>query len=506
MKIEKRYLALPVNRHCSVKKLLFYQDGQLIFDLDVRLDRIAPENYFYQDMKRFAGQELTVQIRPDMEMEFAQTDTFEPSVKGGAFRPFVHFTPAQGWINDPNGLLYANGVYHLFFQHNPAGTEWGNMHWGHAVSQDLFHWEEKEIALFPDRMGTMFSGCGLEDIGNLTGLAKEGQAPLLFYYTAAGGTSQLSAGNKFTQCMAYSTDDGKTLTKFKGNPVLPHAAEGNRDPKVIFAEELGAYIMALYLIGHTYALYTSADLLRWEQLQTIDLPHDTECPDFYPLEAEGKRKWVLSGAADYYLVGDLTKGGFVPCQEEQRLHYGNNSYAAQTFSGTDKRIRIAWLRGGEMPESPFNKQMGIPCEMTLVKKDTFYLCMNPVKEIEQIYDRTEEYQQITHLDLGKHAYDILIKIPDRSLSIRIFNMEIFVDWDKKELRCNHDCAPLLWGKGPMELRVICDKMSMEIFAGKGQIYFTDGDPCDFNLAYLQTTVPCDMIVSELKEIWREALC
>ncbi len=151
-----------------------------------------------------------------------------------ALRPQFHFTPARNWMNDPNGLVYYRGEYHLFFQHNPFGRQWGNMTWGHAVSPDLVHWRQLPNAIEPDRLGTIYSGSAVVDRDNTTGFQQGREKPLVAIYTAAGGSSPQSQGQPYTQCLAYSTDRGRTWTKYAGNPVLPHVIGENRDPKVIW--------------------------------------------------------------------------------------------------------------------------------------------------------------------------------------------------------------------------------------------------------------------------------
>ena len=177
-------------------------------------------------------------------------------------RPQFHFTAKKGWLNDPNGLVYFNGLYHLFFQHNPFGTEWGNMTWGHAVSKDLVRWTQLDDAIEPDKLGTIFSGSAVVDENNTSGFGTNGKAPLVCIYTAAGGTNTASTGKRFTQCLAYSTD-GVTFKKYEGNPVLPHQIVNNRDPKVIWYAPDKRWVMALYLDGHKYGFFGSPDLKNW---------------------------------------------------------------------------------------------------------------------------------------------------------------------------------------------------------------------------------------------------
>lgn len=292
--ITKKYLLVPVNTCAVTKKLCFYDaaapEKPLLMDFDCKLDAIAPDYTAFVDVSRFLGRELVCECEPQMNFVLTQSD--ERTLDGAyreEMRPFVHYTPLAGWINDPNGLIFYHGVYHMFYQYNPMGIEWGNMHWGHATSRDLFRWKEEDVALFPDAMGTMYSGSAIEDTRNVSGLQRGDRPPLLLYYTAAGNGGLLSRGKKRTQCLAVSTDGGKRFAKYENNPLVEPLANFNRDPKVVWVEELSRYVMALYLEGERYTLLGSDDLLHWTPFQEILLGNDAECPDLFCLEAEGER-------------------------------------------------------------------------------------------------------------------------------------------------------------------------------------------------------------------------
>lgn len=250
-------------------------------------------------------------------------------------RPRFHFTPQENWMNDPNGLVYYQGEYHMFFQHNPTGIKWGNMTWGHAVSKDMVHWTQQENVLLPDRMGTMFSGSAVVDWNNTAGLAKGDEKTIVLIYTAAGGSSPESKGQPFTQCIAHSTDGGRTFTKYSGNPVVPNIVGSNRDPKVVWHAPTRQWIMALFLEGNVYAFLASPDLKKWTLLHTLSVPGVSECPDFFemPVENEpGASKWVWTGANSSYLVGAFDGRRFLPEVMTQSIHSDTNYYTVQTFS------------------------------------------------------------------------------------------------------------------------------------------------------------------------------
>ena len=244
LSVTARFLWLPVNRTSPVVKLHFLSEGEKLREIDIPLDPDHPEYYAAMDLTDRVGSSIEVRCSlPDSILSALRFHDARPDT-GCPGRPLVHFTAPAGWINDPNGLVYADGIWHLYHQWNPYGTEWGNMHWGHAVSRDLITWEHKGAAMEPDEFGTVFSGCGWQDLENTAGF---GKGALLFFYTAAGGCNQWSvdAGNQFAQHMAVSADGGETLLK-KG-PVLDHIKGGNRDPKVFYHPDSKAYIMVLFL-------------------------------------------------------------------------------------------------------------------------------------------------------------------------------------------------------------------------------------------------------------------
>jgi len=288
------------------------------------------------------------------------------------YRPQFHFTPKTNWTNDPNGLMYYKGEYHLFFQHNPFGINWGHMTWGHAVSPDMVHWTQLDHAIHPDELGTIFSGSGVVDWGNTAGFQTGEEAVLVCIYTSAGGTSPESEGRPFTQSIAYSNDRGRTWTQYEGNPVLGHIAGSNRDPKVIWHEPTGKWVMALFLDGHDYALFGSPDLKEWTRLSDVHVEGASECPDFFELPVDGdpaSTRWVFWGASGNYLLGSFDGTSFTPEGESLRSNWGAHCYAAQTWSdippSDGRRLQIAWMAKGEYPGMPFNQQMSFPRELTL---------------------------------------------------------------------------------------------------------------------------------------------
>ncbi|MDX9883341.1 MAG: glycoside hydrolase family 32 protein [Prolixibacteraceae bacterium] len=317
-------------------------------------------------------------------------------------RPQFHFSPEKNWMNDPNGLVHYEGEYHLFYQHNPFGPEWGYMHWGHAISKDLVHWEYLPIALQPDNgskekeYATAWSGSGLIDHNNICGFQKDSVKTMLLFYTSY----------QCGQRLAYSTDKGRTWNKYENNPLIPFdETDDARGPKVFWHPASGKYVMALYRKPNGnesqkgISFYTSSDLFNWEYKSHI--PGFYECPDMVELSVnrrQDEKKWVLFDGDGSYIIGNFDGEKFTPESPKQKSDYGKNYYAAQTWNNiqeTDGRdIQIAWMKGGEFPGMPFNGQMSFPCELSLEKsKDGIYLLRNPANEIETLHLKQESWVQ-----------------------------------------------------------------------------------------------------------------
>ena len=497
IKIEKKYLGIPVNNNVTTKKLCFYEEtgDALVMDFDCKIDRLHPQYLAYIDVSRFIGKTFRYDTIPHMEFELMQTDARElPDLFREEYRPQVHFTPEIGWINDPNGMIFYHGVYHMFYQYNPCGTEWGNMHWGHAVSRDLLHWEEKDVALFPDEMGTMYSGSAIEDVRNAAGLQTGAQPTMLLYYTAAGGRNLLSAGKGRTQCLAYSTDGGETICKYSGNPVLGHIVHYNRDPKVVWVDEIGKYLMALYLTEDRYGLYTSENLLNWEPLQEIQIANESECPDLYSFRLGGKTYWVLIGASDKYIVGVFKGGKFVPQTQEKQLCYSPFSYAGQSFSGTDGRvIRMTWEKL-RMPCMRVPNQMSIPMEMKLNTGEMgCYLTAYPIEEISRLYADSQEIperqlDEPIELKLDRGAYDIrLITSYGSGMNLELFGHTLRIDTPENCIVFGKIRIPVSGDREAVDIRILADRCSFEVFADGGRFYANLYAICDYNLPYLKLT-------------------
>lgn len=305
-----------------------------------------------------------------------------------AMRPQFHFTARKNWHNDPNGLVYYKNQYHLFFQHNPLGRDWGNMTWGHAVSEDLVHWQQLEHAIYPDKFGTIFSGSAVVDRPNSSGLGGEEEAPMVCIFTYAGAYGEPK--RPFTQALAWSTD-GLTFKKYGNNPVLENLAEGNRDPKVFWYETTGQWVMVLYVERGAMHIFNSADLKSWKLASICKFPDAHECPELFQLAVDGdpeNRKWVLWEAGGRYMLGGFDGKTFSPESGVLPSEWGGNCYAGQTWNSEPegRRIFIGWMRGGEYPDMPFNQQMSFPRLFKLrTTTEGPRLHQAPVGEIEKLY-------------------------------------------------------------------------------------------------------------------------
>ncbi|MBM3335688.1 glycoside hydrolase family 32 protein [Candidatus Sumerlaeota bacterium] len=407
------------------------------------------------------------------------------------YRPQFHFSSRRGWNNDPNGLVYYKGEYHLFYQHNPYGWNWGNMHWGHAVSRDLVHWQELPVALYPDELGTMFSGSAVVDSHNTAGFQEGPESPVVCIYTAAGGTNFRSQGQPFTQCIAYSLDRGRSWKKYEKNPALPHIIGRNRDPKVIWHEDSKKWVMALYLDKNDFALFGSNDLKTWKRLCDVAVPGTSECPEFFEIPVDGNKsntRWVFYGGNGSYLVGRFDGTTFKAELGPHALNYGNCFYASQTFNNIPpddgRRIQIAWGRVGH-PDMPFNQMMDFPVELTLRTTDEgLRLFAQPVREIERLHRKKHTWQNVALKEgdnpLEGIAGDLFhivaeFKVGDaRQFGFTIRGASVTYHVQNQALSCREKTAPLKPTDGKIQLEILVDRTSVEIFANDGRLYMPIG--------------------------------
>lgn len=388
--ITNDYLLIPVQKEAETEKVSFYCEKEKIYEFEIPLgeDEGAYVFHYYAaiPVREWKSRRITVEggVTESFLKAIALSDDIPRKVDG---KPLLHFSPDTGWMNDPNGLMFHEGCYHMFFQHNLFDTRWQNMSWGHAVSKDLLHWEQQEDVLFPDEDGTMFSGCGIVNEQGKLGLPVDAE---LLFFTCAGNTSAWSRGKKFVQKIAYSTDHGKTFHKKEGC-VLGHIAGDNRDPKVYWYAEKGIYYMVLYLEKYEYGIFNSGDLEHWEMTQQLVLPQTWECPDLREIPIEGGgSKWMFWGADGHYFLGDFDGSRFETDGLMHKAYQTMLPYAAQSFWGKRRVIMIPWMRTNNKSKV-YRSLMGIPRQLTLARKeDGFILRQRLADEFERCKEKRLE--------------------------------------------------------------------------------------------------------------------
>lgn len=344
------------------------------------------------------------------------------------YRPQFHFSPEANWMNDPNGMVYYEGEYHLFYQYYPDSTVWGPMHWGHAVSADMVHWKHLPVALAPDEHGYIFSGSAVVDWNNTSGLGKDEQPPLVAIFTYHDMDGQKAGKIDYeTQGIAYSNNKGRTWTKY-GEPVLKNPGiKDFRDPKVSWHENIQKWIMTLAVKDHI-EFYSSSNLIDWKKESEFGKELGAhggvwECPDLFQLEVEGEKKWILfvsinpggpnGGSATQYFVGEFDGSIFTTEQTEKWIDYGRDNYAGVTWSDIPKedgrRLFIGWMSNWDyaqvVPTEKWRSAMTIPRELVLEKVDGEYVVASvPVIEMEKI--RNEKVEITSGVVSGKMQLDV----------------------------------------------------------------------------------------------------
>jgi fructan beta-fructosidase len=400
------------------------------------------------------------------------------------YRPQFHFTSKRNWINDPNGCVYYDGEYHLFFQHDPESVENREMSWGHALSTDLVHWRQLPHAISPDEHGPIWSGSAVVDARDTAGFASGGGAALVAAFTYAGSYARGGA-RPFTQGIVYSVDRGRTWMKYTGNPVLDNqSGGGDRDPKLFWHEPTGQWVMVLYLDKgpRRLAFFTSSDLKRWTKESEIDGFY--ECPDLFELPVDGEAantRWVLLAADGKYVLGRFDGSQFTTEAGKFVGDWGANFYASQTFNNVPggRRVQIAWMNGGSYPEMPFNQQSSFPCELTLrTTPDGIRLHREPVREIASLQGDVYERRDLDIVP-GENplreaprgdAFDIELEVETNGCSrfgLHLHGQDIECCGDA--LRCLGRNAPLSAPGGVVRLRVLVDRTSIEVFASGGAV-------------------------------------
>jgi sucrose-6-phosphate hydrolase SacC (GH32 family) len=538
MKVEAQYLNMPVRTGAKKEQMIIRVDGKAVREMMVEADCKQPDFWVSMDISEWKGREIVItSAAAGTGLEKWYEALYQASTPNGfqdfykeRWRPCYHFTTQRGWINDPNGMVYYKGTWHLFYQHNPYGYNWDNMTWGHAVASDLVHWHETGDAIHPDPLGTIFSGSAVVDWNNNSGLKKGEEAPLLTFYTYAGAEGfEWSKGPDFTQAIAYSTDAGKTWRKYNGNPIMKQFVPGNRDPKVIWDTGSKQWVMSLYLDGDRYGIYVSGDLKNWREIQIYSLPHDGECPDFFYMDVEGsgERKWIFTGASRHYVVGSFDGREFVPETESKVYEFGNNYYAAQTFSDAPdgRRIQTGWMSGSVFRGMPFNQQMAFPRELKLYKTGSDYTLKSyPVKELENAFDGSvttwdsvtwtpEDHQKLI-FNGRAYVLDMEMDVAESSengMGFVFDGFEVYYSIRDKKLYMGIEHAQKREVKiepvdGRFKLRILVDAGSVEVFANDGDVaaaFFHQPEISAQNVRILVdgNTKVSRMTIREIKNVW-----
>ena len=483
---DQRYLHLPVDPKAPVRRVQIALGSEVVRDFDIRLADGPGAFATFLDLAPFRGQTLSITATPPPGSKpldgITQSDQIPDQDKmyAEADRPRFHFTSRRGWLNDPNGLVWLNGKYHLFYQHNPYGWDWGNMHWGHATSPDLVHWTEQPEALYPQRYGDWcFSGSAVVDHANTSGFGADGKPPLVAAYTSTGRG----------ECIISSRDEGQTWTEFAGNPVIRH---NGRDPRLFWHGPTKRWIMAVYEEGsgkdRMIAFHSSPDLKAWTEESRIDGFY--ECPDLFELPVTGSNPprslWVLSAADGKYRLGQFDGHQFVPETDKLTLWHGD-FYAAQTFSDTPdgRRIQIGWGRDITFPGMPFNQQMTIPCELTLrTTPDGPRMFAEPVGELARSYDtlHNEYWFKSTKDEQGYEKSLIKVETadgldlnmnaagdPTGEITATLFGAKVHYDGAKRLLEVDGLAVPIQPGLDAVQLRILADRRSLEVFLNNGEV-------------------------------------
>ena len=427
---------------------------------------------------------------------------------GESLRPQFHFTYKVGWLGDINGPFYHKGQYHLFTQHCPGGPglSYPRVHWGHAVSRDMLHWQEMPPALAPDERGPIFSGGGsVVDWNNTSGL-KTGEEPVIVAFYTAG--TYIGTDKPGTQCLAYSNDRGCSWTKYQGNPVVMPITRLNRDPKVFWHEPSKKWIMVMTLscgqwnVDNRFVTLCSEDLKEWHQMQRFDMPTACDCPDMFELAVDGdvnNKRWVVWGGDTTHMIGSFDgttfrREGAVRVPPVAWMNQGSGGYAAQTFGNTPERdkyrIQMSWLHQRSVfPGMPFNQQASFPCEVTLrTFDDGIRLCRYPIRGITSLHDREFVRHNMSlgpgeelSPDFQSDTYDIDARFKPADcgmIRLRVRGEEIVYDASAKSVTCHGTSAKLVPIDGCVEIRVLVDRCSIEIFGNHGRLVMFYGFPLD----------------------------
>ena len=525
----KKFLLLPVQDDAPEGKvnIVVNNEGQLAQSMNIRLARERVDSYVPLDLSAYVNQKVSIDIAgmPSSSLcwkELKMSDSFDMTNKE-MFRPVYHHTPVYGWMNDPNGMFYKDGVYHLYFQYNPYGSVWGNMHWGHSTSTDLMHWKFEGCAIVPDAWGAIFSGSCVVDHENTAGFGKEA---VVAFYTSAKATPW---GDVQSQSMAYSLDNGKTFTKYEGNPILTSSEKDFRDPKVFWYAPGKHWVMIL-AVGQHMEIYSSVNLKEWKKESEFGAMQGAhggvwECPDLVEIPVEGTRekKWVLicnlnpggpfGGSAAQYFVGSFDGKKFVnesPTQTKW-MDWGKDNYATVTWNNAPDGRCIAlgwmsnWQYANNVPTRQYRSANTLARDLTLYREgQELYLKSTPSSEVKKARGKkvsipsfrvSEKHEIVNLFEDNQGAYEVEILIQNAGASKIAFcllndkgeKVSMYYDLNRKQFVMDRSesgtvdfskdfpavtVAPANVDK-ELTLRLFVDRSSIEAFGEDGKFVMTN---------------------------------
>lgn len=525
----KKFLLLPVQENAPEGKvnIIVNNEFQLEQNINIRLAREKVDYYVPLDLSAYQGKSVSVDVTgmPASSLcwkEIKLSDTFDSSNRE-TYRPVYHHTPVYGWMNDPNGMFYKDGVYHLYFQYNPYGSMWGNMTWGHSTSTDLTHWTYEGTAIVPDAWGAIFSGSCVVDKDNTAGF---GKGAVVAFYTSAKSTPW---GDVQSQSMAYSLDNGKTFIKYEHNPILTSTERDFRDPKVFWYAPGKHWVMML-AVGQEMQIYSSGNLKEWKKESSFGAMQGAhggvwECPDLVEVAVEGskEKKWVLicnlnpggpfGGSAAQYFVGSFDGKKFVnesPTQTKW-LDWGKDNYATVTWSNAPAGRCIAlgwmsnWQYANNVPTTQYRSANTLARDLTLYRAGgELYLKSKPSPEIKKA--RAEEkkistfevkgnYEVASLLADNKGAYEIEMTIENKGTSKIDFSLmnekgekvAMYYDVVRKQFVMDRSASGIVGfsrdfpavtvapvrNTDQIHLRLFIDRSSVEAFGEEGEYVMTN---------------------------------
>nr|WP_259326296.1 GH32 C-terminal domain-containing protein [Phocaeicola plebeius] len=526
--VTEDYLLLPIQDDAPEGKICVVKDNEQKGTLmNVRLARERVDSYVPFALSAYKGQHISIEIQgvPETALcwkELKLSGSFDMANKE-SFRPVYHHTPAYGWMNDPNGMFYKDGVYHLYFQYNPYGSVWGNMHWGHSTSTDLMHWKFEGCAIVPDAWGAIFSGSCVVDHENTAGFGKEA---VVAFYTSAKSTPW---GDIQMQSMAYSLDNGKTFTKYEGNPILTSSEKDFRDPKVFWYAPGKHWVMIL-AVGQHMEIYSSVNLKEWKKESEFGAMQGAhggvwECPDLVEIPVEGTRekKWVLicnlnpggpfGGSAAQYFVGSFDGKKFVnesPTQTKW-MDWGKDNYATVTWNNAPDGRCIAlgwmsnWQYANNVPTRQYRSANTLARDLTLYREgQELYLKSTPSVEVKKARGKkvsipsfkvSEKHEMVNLFEEKQGAYEVEIVIQNAGASKIAFSLlndkgekvSMYYDLNRKQFVMDRSesgkvdfskdfpavtVAPVNVDK-ELTLRLFVDRSSIEAFGEDGKFVMTN---------------------------------